>query len=203
MIPVNMMRMLCSFAAVYPALGRDPKCAHVAPKSTPELRTFTYSPAVSPGQDIPQGTPLQFNGSYPGQGDVPGQLGWWTKDASGNTPVDLISFVQYNADSGVVFWAERTRFEVYMSGVKDKTYAVKLGQPGSETPQGLAGNWTITKLPKAYDEEQKYAFGWEGDYENWFTCKDNADYYGLYFGEKLDGCGDHFVLNVDYEDPSK
>lgn len=121
--------------------------------------------------------------------------------------MDLISFVQYNADSGVVFWAERTRFEVYLSALTKKTYAVKLGQPKSETPAGLAGNWTISKIPKtSHDTEQKYGFGWEGDYESWFTCGGkggDAGYYGLYFGEKLDGCGDHFVLNVDYEQPSQ
>lgn len=202
MIPINLMRMLCSFAAVT-GTSRDPKCADISPKSTPELRTFTYAPATAPAAVIPKDTPLEFNGSYPGQGDVPGQLGWWTKEATGNAPVDLISFVQNNADSGVVFWAERTAFEVYMSAVTEKTYAVKLGQPRRETPNGLAGNWTVSPIPKeSADAEQKYGFGWEGDYQSWFTCQGQGDddaYYGLYFGDKLDGCGDHFEMQANYE----
>lgn len=64
----------------------------------------------------------------------------------------------------------------YLSEVTKKTYAVKLGQP---TPTELAGNWTISKIP----EEQKYGFGWEGDYKSWFVCEGkggDAGYYGLY-----------------------
>lgn len=207
MVPVNIARLLCYFATVFSDIASDSGCADITPKSTLALRTFTYAPANAPAPPIPEYTPLQFNGSYPGQGDVPGQLGWWARDASGNAPVDLVSFVQYNADSGVVFWAERTAFEVYLSAVTEKTYAVKLGQPKSETPAGLAGKWTISKIPKkSQDAEQEYGFGWEGDYESWFVCKGkvgDAGHYGLYFGEKLDGCGDHFVLNVDYEAPTQ
>jgi len=112
MIPVNIARLFCSFAAIFPEIASNPQCSDIAPKSTSALHTFTYAPSIAPAPAIPKDTPLQFNGSYPGQGDVPGQLGWWSRGANGNAPVDLVSFVQYDADSGVVFWAERTRFEV-------------------------------------------------------------------------------------------
>ncbi|KAF8453328.1 hypothetical protein BGX38DRAFT_1268714 [Terfezia claveryi] len=207
MITAIIARLFCSLAAAFPDIASDSRCVDTPPHSTAALRTFTYVPSIAPALAIPKNTPLQFNGSYPGQGDVPGQLGWWSREASGNAPVDLISFVQYNADSGVVFWAERTRFEMYLSAVTEKTYAVKLGQPESETPAGLAGNWTISKIPKTpHDTEQKYGYGWEGDYKSWFACEgkgNDAGFYGLYFGGKLDGCGDHFVLGVNYEQPSQ
>ena len=82
------------------------------PTPDSELHTFKYTPATAPIAAIPAGTPLQFNGSEPGQGDVPGQLGWWIPPVTGSPPIELVSFVQYNKDEGVVFWAERTLFEL-------------------------------------------------------------------------------------------
>jgi len=105
--------------------------------------------------------------------------------------------VQYNKDEGVVFWAERTLFELYLAlaEVAGGTYAVKLGQPNTETPEpGLAGNWTITKI-----DDGKYGFGWKGNYTSWFVCEKGNGYYGLYFGKVLEGCGDPFVLQARYQ----
>lgn len=113
MVPFNVISFLCAMlvsidsTVALPTICRD---------TNSDLKTFTYIPTVAPGAGIPNHTPLQFNGSYPGQGDVPGQLGWWESPPyTGNKPADLVSFVQYNADQGVVFWAERTAFEVYVT----------------------------------------------------------------------------------------
>ena len=111
MVAVSLLRLFCSFAAVYPDIASDPKCANIAPKSTSTLRTFTFLPSIAPAAAIPKDTLLQFNGSAPAELAAPGQLGWWTKGVGGKGLVNLNSFVQYNADSGVVFWTNRTRFE--------------------------------------------------------------------------------------------
>lgn len=91
--------------------------ASALPTTGNDLKTFKYTPLTAPARAIPAGTPLQFNGSFPGQGDIPGQLGWWTTPITGNQPIDLVSFVQYNKDKGVVFWAQRTAFELLVISV--------------------------------------------------------------------------------------
>lgn len=172
--------------------------ASALPTPSNGLNTFTIIPATAPALAIPAGTPLQFNGSYPAEGSIPGQLGWWIPPVTGNTPIDLVSFVQYNKDAGIVFWARATAFELfvtsppfiivfrdscsmiihrYLEEVITKTYAVKLGQPLNETPKpGLAGNWTVSPIP-GYE---KAGFGWKGDYKSWFVCKEGNGYYALY-----------------------
>jgi len=174
--------------------------ASALPTTSNGLNTFTYTPATAPALAIPAGTPLQFNGSHPAEGSIPGQLGWWISPPyMGNPPIDLVSFVQYNKDAGVVFWARATAFELYLAKVTTTTYAVKLGQPLNETPTpGLAGNWTVSPIPGF---EKVYGFGWKGDYTSWFVCNEGNGYYGLYFGEMLKGCENYFVLQASYQNP--
>jgi len=192
MILISLARVWCILFCAITVAARPSFCrAH--PKNSDGINSFNYLPALPPDPAISTKAPLQFNGSYPGQGTVPGQLGWWTTPVTDHT-VDLISFVQYNRDAGVVFWIQRTLFEVYLAPVTKKTYAVKLGQPWTESPDpGLAGKWTVTRLSR-----RKYAFGWEGDYKSWFVCEKGKGYYALYFGEVLEGCGKHFVLHANY-----
>ncbi|KAF8458194.1 hypothetical protein BDZ91DRAFT_767037 [Kalaharituber pfeilii] len=201
---LSALRVMCSLLAVVSPKKSPAECADVTPRPSNDLKTFTYLPETSPAPSIEIGTPLQFNGSYPGQGDVPGQLGWWPKPvypATDNKPVDLISFVQYNAKEGIVFWAERTAFEVYLAalGPDSTTYAVKLGSPRIETTPTLAGNFTVTEV------DNRYLFGWDGDYESWFVCGGpvgDGEYYGLYYGdipEDDDSCFDPFLLEARYK----
>jgi len=199
MLPAGMLSVFCQILAHLPS-SSFPRPDYCTPDPTSDLRTFTYVPATAPVASLAVSA-LQFNGSAPGAGDKPGQLGWFTEPYDGNPPVDLVSFVQYNAAAGIVFWAEHTAFEVYFSQVKEKTYAVKLGQPGTETPEGKAGNWTVTRIP-GKEKKLKYGFGWEGDYSSWFVCEGKGDddgFYGLYFGDVLEGCGKHFVLQAEYQ----
>jgi len=198
MLTSKFVKSFCALLASLPVTF--PRPAHCAPISDPtsELHTFTYVPSTAPLSSLAVSA-LQFNGSLPGAMDAPGQLGWFTEPYDGNKPVDLVSFVQYNADAGIVFWAEHTAFEVYMVPVAEKTYAVKLGSPWLETPEGLAGNWTVTKIP---GKGKKYGFGWKGDYSSWFVCEGKGDddgFYGLFFGHRLRGCGKHFVLKAKYQ----
>ena len=113
----NLKGLLCSVLTLF-AAQPWPGCALPIPPSSPYppgLDVFDLIPITEPVATVLAGTPLQFNGSFVGEGDLTEQLGWFPKPvspATSNPPIDLNAFVQKNGKEGIVFWATRSAFEL-------------------------------------------------------------------------------------------
>lgn len=179
-----------SFPLILPDIGSSPSLpalpASPPPTNLPPFESiqFTLHPIQHPNEPELEGPVSWMYPEVIGPQTIGGPLGWFynSKDPTNSIPADrrkeLVAFVQYGAESGIVFDSTKSSRQVYVA--PGNPGQMILGPEPSDAHQ-YNSEFTVTK------KGDKYLFGvkGEGDGDSYFMyCKTQGGSL-LYFGTQL------------------